>query len=443
MKGRVWFTPFAQDAALAQQYADYKRLTPKEKRERLPRLQREVLTQHLLSQQPPKGVDAKAYASAVSKFAEKTVHDKLATAEWQKAWKANLESLKRNHSSTGVTIRIIGHHMARKDGTRGHGEIHAPFHESIPTSQAKLLQEGRIEQHKADYDTLLEVLTGSGHTDTVKALAKIASTVATANGWLEVSLGATVEKPKGVPAKSRSVKTNDTPIVSCPHIKVELQVQDGTLKFVRTDSLPALPSNNDCFPTAALQVFKPSWDKAKATSKNTSATCNRHAKALELHTLEEWLGRPIDRTQGESAETMEAIHAKLKARATVIDPKGNVLHRYEPPSITHHGASAAVYVQHNNHVWACDAETTKSLTQILKDKPVHDPNAPVDLPSSHMSVKSNRFKASTYLVANDFSELANALTSSGTVAMAEPSMASHRKAKPTASSTHTSGLEKR
>lgn len=132
--------------------------------------------------------------------------------------------------------------------------------------------------------------------------------------------------------------------------------------------------------------------------------CKRNKDPLTLTLLEKWLGRSINRKDGESPEDMDAIHAALRVKVTVIDPRGNVLHRYEPPAVTHHMQSHAIYVMHNNHVWAVPSSSINSITQLVRDRDVITEPQPLLPPAPYMSPPS-RFDAAQWMVANDFKEL--------------------------------------
>lgn len=462
MRGQTWFQPFQDDPDFDALYGQYKRLPRSQKKAALPALQERLLMQHLLLSKP--ATASEDYDRQAKDFAARAVQEQLATAQWKKDWKTQLKTakvsaktsrflsvvqkvpkqfskfterynqlasaflertkdmplqarakawkqertqLKDKIYQTKVVIEFFGYsektHTDKDRFKYNRGgsvtKIHHDEHITIPSRFAKGLPTGTLERHSEQYEAFLKALNSSGRADIVEMIRRLDSPL----DHLKVAVEGRVQAAKGIKPSKRKAKSDGQAIICCNYIKARFQVDGETLRFERADEILDLEHNSDCFPVAMLQQLKPAYDNATAKARDGS-TCKRNKDPLTLTLLEKWLGRQINRKDGESPEDMDAIHATLRVKATVIDPRGNVLHRYEPPAVTHHMQSHVIYVMHNNHVWAVASSSINSITQLIRDRDVITEPQPLLPPAPYMSPPS-RFDAAQWMVAKDFQEL--------------------------------------
>jgi len=424
MSTAPWFRPYRDDPASCTKYATYMALpSAAAKRDRLPELKRELALDSLLRTRPA-SIPAATYNERARAFIgdmDAIPSYKTLIANWHKE-KANMRAAAAEASFLAGALRVpkgVPAHMreqymaaarASAEGSVGmpmadrrkalaaaiddlyttaitvrpmtvnkkSGALRQLAHDQVVPIPTRLLQElplGNIARDSAPFTKLLEVLKKAKEFALVELLGiNIHSLI----DHVVVTVGGVVARPKGIPAQQRRVKAEGAPLVCSEYLPVNLTVVKGKLVFARADGVVEGPSTNDCFAQAMVAQLPSKWKPSVAM-------------------VEEWLGRPMDRELGESAETMQHAHALASVGMKVVNPAGALLHSWQPHSLTKDGANMMHYMLAGGHVTALGSTARRSLAQ-----------APVELMQApRNTLRAKRVDPKQYRIANSAPEMVN------------------------------------
>lgn len=184
-------------------------------------------------------------------------------------------------------------------------------------------------------------------------------------------------------------------MVCSKYLPVHVTVTDGRLSFARADGVVEGPSNNDCFAQALVAQVAPKRDAALVG--HGKALRPRYAETTTVALVEKWLGRPMDREQGETPETMQPAHSAFRVGMKVVAPGGALMHSWKPEGpLTKDGPNMMYYMMIGDHVTALGSEARRSLAQ-----------APVELMQApRNTIRAKRVDPKKYRIANNNAEMA-------------------------------------